>query len=130
MSIPAWLFDELCDHIADDRELVAVATAWADLLDGAEEILDSPVAECGCGRREREWRLTGPAVDVHFTYLSGRAYRDALAAGRDVVAKGPASGWIYETTPLAHGHLWVCCLCHPPAAGLDVESRDCRSGMP
>lgn len=124
MTIPYWLFDQLADDPRIDlAELRARLEAWTDLLDGAEEFLDSPAAECGCGKREREWRLNGPASDVHYTYLSGRAYRDALADGRDVVAKGPASGWAYTTMPLGHGHPWQCFLCHPPARGLDVEYR-------
>lgn len=124
MSVPFWVFDLLADDPRIDlAELRARLEQWTGLLDGAEEFLDSPVAECGCGQRDREWRLTGPAVDVRYQYLSGRSYRDALAAGCDVVAKGPASGWVYETTPLGHGHPWTCCLCHPPVAGLDVEFR-------
>ncbi len=124
MTLPFWLFDMLADDPRTDlAELRARLEAWTGLLDGAEELLDSPVAECGCGQREREWRLMGPAVDVHYQYLSGRSYRDAVAAGRDVVAKGPASGWTYETLPLGYGCPWTCFLCHPPAAGLDVEYR-------
>ena len=42
MSIPPWLFDELADHIADDRELVACAEAWESLLAGAEELEPMP----------------------------------------------------------------------------------------
>ena len=45
MSIPTWLFDELADHIADDRELVARVEAWASLLAGAEELEPAPLPE-------------------------------------------------------------------------------------
>lgn len=38
MSLPVWLFDELADHLVDNAELDARATAWGDLLDGAEEV--------------------------------------------------------------------------------------------
>ncbi len=91
---------------------------------GSTTELPSETALCRCGNRSREWRLRGLAVDVVCTYLSGTAYREAVASRRAVIAKGAASGWAYETTPLDHGHPWQCALCHPPAAGLDVEWRD------
>lgn len=95
--------------------------------------LASPVAPCSCRRREHEWRLCGEAVDVRCTYLSGRPYKTAAAQPatqrRGVIAKGPASGWVWEATPLGHGHAWQCSLCHPPAsAELDVEYRDALDG--
>ena len=45
VTIPTWLFDELSDRIADDRELVACAEAWASLLAGAEELRPAPLRE-------------------------------------------------------------------------------------
>jgi hypothetical protein len=38
VSLPPWLFDELADRLEDDRELLARATAWSELLEGAEEV--------------------------------------------------------------------------------------------
>jgi hypothetical protein len=38
VTLPTWLFDELADRITDRRQLVALARAWAELLDGAEEV--------------------------------------------------------------------------------------------
>ena len=104
--------------ISDDELLAEFPGAELEPVDG------EPVAKCGCGKRSREWRLRGPAVDVTCAYLANGDYRDAVASGRDVIAKGPASGWVYETAPLDHGHAWQCSLCHPPADGLDVESRE------
>jgi hypothetical protein len=43
MSIPPWLFDELADGDDDDADLVARATAWNELLAGAEEVDQSRV---------------------------------------------------------------------------------------
>ena len=102
----------------------------ADTADSVDTVsargreLPSEVAVCSCGKRSREWRLRGAAVDVEYTYLSGAAYRQAARSGCLIIAKGPASGWAYETTPLDHGHPWQCVLCHPPASGLDVEYRE------
>lgn len=95
-----------------------------DEFAGSTGEVQSEVAVCSCGKRSREWRLRGLAVDVDYTYLSGQEYRQAVAAHRPVIAKGVASGWAYETTPLDQGHPWQCALCHPPADGLDVEWRD------
>ncbi|MBV9166214.1 MAG: DUF3631 domain-containing protein [Solirubrobacterales bacterium] len=100
-----------------DEELLAI-------FPGSTLGLESDVAECGCTRRTREWRLRGEGVDVTFTHVSNASYREAVNEGRDVLDKGKRSGWVWETTPLGRGQLWQCALCHPPVAELDVEWRD------
>jgi len=107
------------EELSDD-ELAAIFPGAA--IDELE--LESPVAPCGCRSRLREWRLRGEAVDVEYTYVSGKAYTEAVGKGLDVIPKGKRSGWTYGTTPLGLGHQWMCATCHPPAAGLDVEYRD------
>jgi hypothetical protein len=100
-----------------DEELLAIFT-------GSTLGPESEAAPCGCGRRTREWRKRGPAFDVACTYLSGKEYAGARAAGNgNVIPKGPRSGWVYGETQLDRGHPWQCELCHPPAPGLDVEWR-------
>ena len=37
MAIPSWFYDELFASVDDDRERLARAQAWADLLDESEE---------------------------------------------------------------------------------------------
>jgi hypothetical protein len=110
-----------------DEELLAVPR------DGSIE-LPGDIAPCSCRQRPREWRLRGHAVNATYTYLSAKAYREAAARvpqnGCGVLAKGPASGWAWEATPLEYGHGWQCGLCHPPAAGLDVEWREAHSACP
>jgi hypothetical protein len=87
-----------------------------------------PVTPCNCGKRSREWRLRAPAVDVTYTYLSRKAYREAAAQAptdtRGVIAKGPASGWVWETAPSEREHAWQCALCHPPANGVPFDMRE------
>jgi hypothetical protein len=68
--------------------------------------------------------LRGEAFDVTTHYVSKAAHRKAVRQGRDIIPKSKRSGWVVETTPSELGHLWVCGLCHPPVAGLDVEWRD------
>jgi hypothetical protein len=63
-------------------------------------------------------------VDVTYTYVSNRAYREAVAQGLAIVQKGPRSGWAYEIRPTGRRHRWTCVLCHPPADGLEVEYRE------
>lgn len=88
----------------------------------------APVAPCSCQTREREWRLRRPGLDVTYGYVSGKAFRAAAAQPatdrRGLVAKGPASGWVWEATLSEHEHAWQCSLCHSPAKGLDTETRE------
>jgi hypothetical protein len=109
---------------AIERLLTAFPGATVENIDE----LASPTAECGCHRREREWRLRGPAVDASYAYLTGKAYREAAERAAEnsgsVVAKGPRSGWVCEQAEAEQGHPWTCGRCHPPADGLDVEWRD------
>ena len=37
LEVPAWLWDELFASVDDDRERLARAQAWAELLDESEE---------------------------------------------------------------------------------------------
>ena len=96
---------------------------------GSCAVVPLEIAPCSCGRRSQEWRLRAQAVDATYRRVSGKPYHEAVlsSAGRDgasgVITTGPASGWVYEATPLDHGHAWQCVLCHPPAAGLAVEHR-------
>jgi hypothetical protein len=120
--------------LADLKQLVA--------LGEAPPAENEPDALCSCqkrprDRRAREWRLRQPGVDVVLTLVSGKAYREAVAreantpsGQRGVISKGRASGWVFETIALGHGHAWQCSLCHPPAPGLDVETRDTELVLP
>ena len=93
--------------------------------------LEGDLSPCGCQwdpdeRRAREWRLRGEGVDVAYTRIS-HGVDKVGATGQDVILTGKQSGWSYETTPLGRGHPWMCARCHPPVAGLDVETRECPS---
>ena len=126
------------DEMGDVADVADVADVWTDPCAHTPkevgEELSSEVAPCSCHQRTREWRLRGPAASVGYTYLSRKAYREAAARshtnGRGVIAKGPASGWVWQATPADCGHPWQCALCHPPAQGLDVEYRTPDAAAP
>ena len=102
-----------------DEELLAVFPGST-----VKHVPESESAPCGCRHPTREWRLRGEGADVSYTRASGKALHEATAAGRGVLRTGKRSGWTYRTTPTGRGHPWICALCHPPAEGLDFETRD------
>jgi hypothetical protein len=84
-------------------EALLVIFPGASIETGSE--LESDIGPCPCRQRTREWRLTGGALDMTTAYVS----------------KSDRSGW----RAIGRGHPWQCALCHTPAAGLDVEWREC-----
>lgn len=104
-----------------EHELLAVFPG-AEIIEGPN--LESERAICGCASREREWRLTGEAENITMRRVSNADYRGAVSDGLETLPTGKRSGYVVERTPTGRGHPWTCALCHPPAAGLDVEIRE------